>query len=115
MKAGDCFSESALCSSFKSRAQERKDSDANSASHRSTPYVSPGKISREEESPDVSKPISRGVAIISKEWGGGGGGGGAQKYSFLSISYKDVLIRVLLFTYFTLYLVYVVCRVHGTQ
>ncbi len=35
---------------------------------------------------------------------------------FLSISYKEVLlIRVLLFTYFTLYFVYVVCTVHGTH
>ncbi len=34
--------------------------------------------------------------------------------AFLSISYKDVFIRVLLFTYFTLYFVYVVCTVHGT-
>ncbi len=34
--------------------------------------------------------------------------------TFLSISYKDVLIRVLLFTYFTLYFVYVVCPVHDT-
>ncbi len=35
--------------------------------------------------------------------------------TFLSISYKNVLIRVLLFTYFKLYFVYVVCTVHGTQ
>ncbi len=35
--------------------------------------------------------------------------------TFLSISYKDVLIRVLLFTYFKLYFVYVACTVHGTQ
>ncbi len=33
----------------------------------------------------------------------------------LSISYKDVLIRALLFTYFKLYFVYVVCTVHGTH
>ncbi len=31
--------------------------------------------------------------------------------TFLSISYKDVIIRVLLFTYFKLYFVYVVCTV----
>ncbi len=30
-------------------------------------------------------------------------------------SYKDVIIRVLLFTYFKLYFVYIVCIVHGTQ
>ncbi len=35
--------------------------------------------------------------------------------TFLSISYKDVLIRVLLFTYFKLYVVYVVCTVHGKK
>ncbi len=35
--------------------------------------------------------------------------------TFLSISYKDVFIRVLFFTYFKLYFVYVVCTVHGTQ
>ncbi len=35
--------------------------------------------------------------------------------TFLSINYKDVLIRVLLFTYFKLYFVYVLCKVHGTQ
>ncbi len=35
--------------------------------------------------------------------------------TFLSISYKYVLIRVLLFTYFKLNFVYVVCTVHGTQ
>ncbi len=39
---------------------------------------------------------------------------GTLRY-FLSISYKDVFIRVLLFTYFKLYFVYVVCTVHGTQ
>ncbi len=39
---------------------------------------------------------------------------GTLRY-FLSISYRDVLIRVLLFTYFKLYFVYVVCTVHGTQ
>ncbi len=33
----------------------------------------------------------------------------------LSISYKDVFIRVLLFTYLKLYFVYVVCTEHGTQ
>ncbi len=33
--------------------------------------------------------------------------------TFLSISYKDVLIRVLLFTYFKLYFVHVVCTVHN--
>ncbi len=30
-------------------------------------------------------------------------------------SYKDVIIRVLLFTYFKLYFVYILCIVHGTQ
>ncbi len=35
--------------------------------------------------------------------------------TFLSISYKDVFIRVLLFTYFKLYFVCIVCTVHGTQ
>ncbi len=35
--------------------------------------------------------------------------------TFLSISYKDVLIRVLLFTYFKLYVVYVLCTVHGKK
>ncbi len=33
--------------------------------------------------------------------------------TFLSISYKDVLIKVLLFTYFTLYFVYVQYMTHS--
>ncbi len=35
--------------------------------------------------------------------------------TFMSISYKDVFIRVLLFRYFKMYFVYVVCTVHGTH
>ncbi len=35
--------------------------------------------------------------------------------TFLSISYRDVFIMVILFIYFTLYFVFVVCTVHDTQ
>ncbi len=35
--------------------------------------------------------------------------------TFMSICYKEVFISVLLFTYFKMYFVFVVCTVHGTQ